>query len=120
MSEIDPKGMEAAKAEFFAPNTDQGGRLERAITAYLSATSPRGELVAEDRLDECREKLAALQDVHRRKMNEAADKAMKESQSENWSEVSIASTESERHREAFSALRTAIDIFDGLYSGDRP
>lgn len=57
-------------------------------------------------------KLNALRDQHRRKMNAAADRAQRHAAVDEMDEVSISSTESERHREAFAALNQAIAIVE--------
>lgn len=85
-----------------------------------SVTTPTGEADAsaahEDVLDSCRKRLSTLREQHRQKMNSFGDAAEKAASEGDMSAVSINSTESERHREAFSALNAAIDIFDTLYN----
>jgi hypothetical protein len=71
---------------------------------------------AETRLNTCREKLSALRETERQKMNTAADRAEAAASAGDMTEVSISSTESERHRQAFSVLNVAISEFDKLYS----
>ena len=61
-----------------------------------------------------REKIAALREVHRRKMNNASARAEMAASVGDMKEVSINSTESERHRETFVALNVAIDLFDRM------
>ena len=62
--------------------------------------------------DELYNKLNALREQHRRKMNAAADRAERMAAEGEMGEVSISSTESERHREAFMALNHAIAIVE--------
>lgn len=86
-----------------------------------SVTTPAGEAdtgraAHEDVLDSCRERLSILREQHRQKMNSFGDAAEKAASEGDMSAVSVNSTESERHREAFSALNAAIDIFDTLYN----
>lgn len=57
-------------------------------------------------------KLNALREEYRRKMNAAADKAERHAAIGEMGWVSVASTESERYREAFSALNQAISIVE--------
>ena len=56
--------------------------------------------------------LSALRDEYRDQMNRAADKAQKFAQTEEMDRVSEFSSESERKREAFSALNRAIKIVE--------
>jgi len=63
--------------------------------------------------DDLYAKLNALREQHRRKMNAAGDRAERMAAEGEMGEVSISSTESERHREAFQALNQAIAIVEG-------
>ena len=86
--------------------------------AELFAASPSspasGVRVSEEDIDRTREALSALREGHRRKMNAAADRAEMAASIGEMGEVSVNSTESERHREAFVALNVAIGIFDEM------
>ncbi|MFG1401988.1 hypothetical protein [Xanthobacter sediminis] len=59
-----------------------------------------------------RERISSVRENIRRKMNAASDRAEMAASVGDMKEVSINSTESERHREAFVALNVAIDIID--------
>lgn len=62
--------------------------------------------------DDVRQKLDALRDEYRGRMNRLADKALAAAAVEDMDECSRSSTESERNREAFHALNRAIEIVD--------
>lgn len=59
-----------------------------------------------------RERIAAVREDQRRKMNAAGDRAEMAASTGDMKEAAINSTESERHREAFVALNVAIGIID--------
>ncbi|RVT89271.1 hypothetical protein EOD42_25565 [Rhodovarius crocodyli] len=61
-----------------------------------------------------REKISAVREMHRQKMNTAAARAEMMAGEDDMKECAISSTESERHREAFVALRVALDLFDQM------
>ena len=62
------------------------------------------------------ERLNALRDEYRQKMNGAGDRAQRAAAIDDMAEASIASTESERYREAFHALNRAIDAASAALS----
>lgn len=57
-------------------------------------------------------KLNSIREEYRHKMNVAADRAQQHAAIGEIDEVSISSTESERYREAFSAINLAIAIVE--------
>lgn len=90
-------------------------REAHAREVAASPSSPAsGVRVSEEDIDRTREALSALREGHRRKMNAAADRAEMAASIGEMGEVSVNSTESERHREAFVALNVAIGIFDEM------
>jgi hypothetical protein len=58
------------------------------------------------------QRLNAVREEYRRRMNAAADTAERAASEGDMKEVSIASTESERNREAFEAMNRAIAIVE--------
>ncbi|MFG1260087.1 hypothetical protein V5F79_22425 [Xanthobacter flavus] len=76
-------------------------------------TAPKpAEVIAEDAFLQMRERVSTVREEHRRKMNAASDRAEMAAAIGDMKEVSINSSESERHREAFVALNVAIGIID--------
>lgn len=68
--------------------------------------------------DDLYAKLNALREQHRGKMNSASDRAERMAAIGEMGEVSISSTESERHREAFQAMNQAIAIVEASATQD--
>lgn len=90
---------------------DARGIAEAVLASHTTAPQAGGAVKEEDFLH-MRERVAAVREYHRRKMNGAADRAEMAASVGAMQEVSINSTESERHREAFVALNVAIGIID--------
>lgn len=113
--------LEEAKAVCQA---DYERRIRSALSnppaAVESNASAEARLREETHLDACREKLSALRERERQKMNAASDRAERAASTGDMTEVSISSTESERHRQALSVLNAAFAEFDKLYEALSP